>query len=74
MLYIAYMSPTEQTAFRLDMDLMEGLRTVKERDGIPISEQVRRAVKAWLESKGVEAGRKTSEKAGRKRAATRKRP
>jgi hypothetical protein len=64
---LLYMSPTEQTAFRLDTELMDGLRAVKERDGIPISEQVRRAVKAWLESRGVM-------KADRKRALTRKRP
>lgn len=41
------------TAFRLDDDLFEGLQTVYERDGILPSEQVRRAVRAWLEAKGV---------------------
>ena len=45
--------PREQTAFRLDQDLMNGLRAVKERDGVPISEQVRRAVRVWLEAKGA---------------------
>jgi len=46
---------------------MAGLRRVKERDGIPMAEQVHRALVAWLEQKGV---RKKPE---RPRAATRKR-
>jgi hypothetical protein len=39
--------------FRLDEELLEGLAFLKERDGIPLTEQVRRAVKMWLELKGV---------------------
>jgi hypothetical protein len=39
--------------FWLDDDLREGLRAVRDRDGILDSEQVRRAVKAWLEKKGI---------------------
>lgn len=53
--------------FRLDDDLLEGLKTVHERDGIPPSEQARRGIRMWLETKGVL-------KADRKRAVTRKRP
>jgi metal-responsive CopG/Arc/MetJ family transcriptional regulator len=52
--------------YRLDDDLLQGLETVKERDGVPVSEQVRRALRAWLEAKGVL-------KAERKRAGTRRR-
>jgi hypothetical protein len=33
--------------------MADGLKAVKERDGISESEQVRRAVAAWLEAKGV---------------------
>jgi hypothetical protein len=61
------MSLKELTAFRIDTELMEGLRKVKETDGIPLSVQVHRALVAWLESKGV------MNKTERKRAATRKR-
>ena len=61
------MSPTKQTAFRLDEDLLAALQVVKVRDGIPLSEQVRRALQAWVEQKGVV-------KSERKRAVTRKRP
>jgi len=39
--------------FIISDDLAEGLKTVKERDGISESEQVRRAVAAWLATKGV---------------------
>jgi hypothetical protein len=46
---------------------MEAMQRLQERDGIPWSEQIRRALRPWLEAKGVM-------KAERKRAATRKRP
>lgn len=58
----------KQTAFRIEPEILEGLQVVKERDGVPVSEQVRRALGAWLESKGVNV------KSERKRAVTRKRP
>jgi hypothetical protein len=53
-------STKKQTAFRLEPAILDGLREVKERDGIPTSEQVRRALAAWLESKGVKMGRPPS--------------
>jgi hypothetical protein len=52
--------------FRIDPDLDAGLKLVKQRDGVSESEQIRRAVRAWLE------GRKAI-KADRKRAVTRPR-
>jgi hypothetical protein len=39
--------------FRIGNDLLNGLRAVRERDGIPVSEQVRRAVAAWLSDRGL---------------------
>jgi hypothetical protein len=48
------MSPKTASTFRIDDELLKALRTVKERDGIPITEQVRRALLAWTESKGVQ--------------------
>jgi Arc/MetJ-type ribon-helix-helix transcriptional regulator len=59
-------TPRRLYNFRIDAELDEGLKLVKERDGISESEQIRRAVREWLENKGVM-------KAERKRAATRKR-
>jgi len=53
--------------FAIDDDLAAGLKEVKERDGISESEQARRALRAWLESKGV------MKKAERKRVAPRRR-
>lgn len=62
------MAPVRRVAtFRIDDDLLEAMQLLQERDGIPISEQMRRALRLWLESKGVM-------KAERKRAVTRKRP
>jgi hypothetical protein len=54
------------TTFRIDEDLLRGLQDVWDRDGVLPSEQVRRAIQAWLEAKGVR-------KADPKRATTRKR-
>jgi len=45
--------PKTASTFRIDDKLLEGLRAVKERDGIPQSEQIRRAIAMWLESKNV---------------------
>lgn len=62
-------STKKQTAFRVDPEILEGLHSVKDRDGIPLSEQVRRALRTWLEEKGV-----SIRKAERKRVVPRKRP
>jgi hypothetical protein len=60
-------SAKKQTAFRIDPGILDGLREVRIRDGVPISEQVRRALRAWLDSKGVT-------QTERKRVGPRKRP
>ena len=60
------MSPKELTAFRIDPDVMKGLRAVKAKEGLPISVQVDFALQAWLKKKGVK-------KADRKRVEPRKR-
>lgn len=52
------------TSLELPPDLKEGLEAVKVRDGIPQSEQIRRAITAWLEEKGVIGT--TGQTAGRK--------
>jgi hypothetical protein len=57
--------PKELTAFRVDVDVMAGLRAVKERDHIPLSVQVHLALTAWLESRGV-----TKKKTARPRVAS----
>lgn len=47
------MSPKRTTTMRIDDELLDGLAAVKERDGIPASEQVRRAIQAWLKERGI---------------------
>ena len=54
------------TTFRLETEIMDALIKIRERDGIAVSEQVRRALKQWIESKGVKV------KPRGKRAVTRK--
>ena len=39
--------------FYIDADLAAGLKQVKERDGISESEQIRRAIRQWLDGKGL---------------------
>jgi Ribbon-helix-helix protein, copG family len=60
------MSPKTASTFRIDDELLAGLRQVKDRDGIPQSEQIRRAILMWLESKSVTL------KAAPRRAVTRR--
>jgi len=61
------MSPTERPiAFRPDEDLLEAMETLRTRDGVPYSQQIRRALRDWLESKGV------LEKAARRRVSPRR--
>ena len=50
-----YMTRRKMTTFRVDEELLDALRGVYARDGIQISEQVRRAIRMWLESKEVSA-------------------
>jgi hypothetical protein len=59
--------PRTRYNFYLDPDQIDGLRFVKERDGVLPSEQIRRAIDLWLEQKGA---KKRTE---RKRAAHRAR-
>jgi hypothetical protein len=37
--------------FYIDPDLEDGLKALKERDGVSESEQIRRGIKLWLEAK-----------------------
>lgn len=65
---MACVTPLKPTNFRLEVELLLGLQAVRDREGISVSEQVRRAIQLWLRDKGV------TMKTERKRAATRKRP
>ena len=51
-------TPRKVMTFRIDDDLIEGMDKLWERDGIAVSEQVRRALRVWLESKGIKTARK----------------
>jgi len=43
-------------SYYLDPELSEGLSAIRDRDGILPSEQVRRAIRMWLEWKGYKPG------------------
>ena len=56
----------EPYAFWISPDQKAALRAIKERDGIPVSEQIRRAIDQWL-------AEKAPEKPGPRRGGTRRR-
>jgi hypothetical protein len=60
-------TPLKPATFRIESELLDAMQAVRERDGVPVSEQVRRGILLWLEQKGVRL------KSDRKRATTRKR-
>lgn len=62
------MTPVRKVAtFRIDDDLLAAMKRLQDRDGIPASEQIRRALRPWLEAKGIM-------KSDRKRPVSRRRP
>lgn len=61
------MSPKEMTALRLDPDVLDAMRRFKERDGVPITIQIEKAVTEWLSRRGI-----VVKKAAPRRAVTRR--
>ena len=60
-----HVSPKDKTALRLDPGLLDALRAIKARDGIPVTTQIEFAIRDWLKKKGVTV------KSPRPRASTR---
>ena len=44
-------APRKMFTFYLDADLQDGLLLVRERDGVPVSETIRRSIRRWLEER-----------------------
>jgi hypothetical protein len=42
-----------KAGWRLPYDISEAMQELKERDGVPLNEQLRRALRAWLQQRGV---------------------
>jgi predicted DNA-binding protein len=47
------MSPKTTTTIRIDDELLKGMQSLEELEGVPVSEQVRRAIEKWLAEKGT---------------------
>ena len=62
------MSPKKLAAFRLDEQTIEALAAIKERVGIPVAEQVRRALEWWIAEHGDKADRRRVVKTRRRTA------
>lgn len=62
------MTPRRITTFRIDEELLTGLREMQERDGVPVPEQVRRAIRTWLDEKGITVKKASARKLGKKPA------
>ena len=67
---MTYVGPRRRHTFFLDEALATGLKRLKERDGIPESEAVRRAIAGFLADRHISVDTQSE----RKRAGTRKRP
>jgi hypothetical protein len=65
---IVDVAPKQPYHVKLDRELIQALRAIKTREGIPESEQIRRGIRLWLQSKGVkvEADRQRASKARRR--------
>ena len=48
-------SQSKMYSMRLEIALIDALQKIKKRDGIPVTEQVKRAIKTWIKKKGVKA-------------------
>jgi hypothetical protein len=59
-------SPRRKYSFWIDDRQADGLKEIKERDGVLESEQIRRAIDDWLAKKGI------TEKTADRRAPTRR--
>lgn len=60
----AYMR--SRTSFYIDAELQQALKALKERDGVPEAESIRRALSRYLEAQGVLKGqRRAKTKTGR---------
>ena len=59
------------TAFRIEPEIMDGLRRVKDREGVPLSVQVDRALRAWLKKKRVSVTKAPASSKASKRPARR---
>jgi predicted DNA-binding protein len=45
-------------SFRIPREMRAALEAIRERDGVPVSEQLRRALARWIEEKDIDyAGR-----------------
>ena len=54
------MSLKQNTALRLDKDLLAAMRKVKDTDGIPVTTQIEMAVRAWLKkTRGIVVKKRT---------------
>ena len=47
---------TTAMTFRLNDDERAALNAIRDRDGVLVSEQIRRAIRLWIEAKGITNG------------------
>ncbi len=55
----------ERVNFWIDPELAAGLKAVKDRDGVSESEQIRRGIRMYLESKGYKLKQRAARKGGK---------
>jgi hypothetical protein len=45
--------PLRPANFRLEPEILDALRQIRIRDGVPVSEQVRRALRDWIAARSA---------------------
>ena len=51
--YFVHMAEDKQLyTFRIEPSVLHALEAITERDGVPVSEQIRRGIRLWLDAKG----------------------
>ena len=54
------MSPKELTAMRLDPGVLKAMREYRDREGVPVTTQIEKAVTEWLAKRDVIVKKRTS--------------
>jgi hypothetical protein len=60
------MSPKKTVTLRLDTELLEAMRQVKDADGVPVTTQIEKAAREWLTKRGALKTAKRSARTPRK--------
>lgn len=59
-------APLKAVTFKLDLPLIEGMHEYREREGVALTEQVKRALRVWLSERGINVSEPAARPRGRR--------